>query len=254
MRRMERPDVPSIWYTGGEGMKLAVVDDEKKMTDLLSDYVSRFAEEKQMSVQVAVFHHPNDFLTKYSKDYDLVLMDIEMPGLNGIETARQLRKMDARVVLMFITNMAQYAINGYEVEAVDYIVKPVSYPDFAMKLAKAVRYVKRNEDKRLVLNTQDGVVHISLADIYYIEVIRHYLVYHTAAGNYTARGVLKEMDELLGEHHFVRSNHCYLVNLKYVEAITGSLVKVAGDELQISRNKKSEFMMAFTRYIGGMGE
>ena len=233
-------------------MKLAVVDDEKKMTELLSDYISRFAEEKQMPVQVSVFHHPNDFLTKYTKDYDLVLMDIEMPGLNGIETARELRKMDARVVLMFITHMAQYAINGYEVEAVDFIVKPVSYPDFAMKLAKALRYVKRNEEKRLVLNTPDSVVHISLGDIYYVEVIRHYLVYHTVSGNYTVRGVLKEMDELLAEYHFVRSNHCYLVNLKYVESITGNLVKVAGDELQISRNKKTEFMMAFTRYVGGM--
>lgn len=252
MRAAARLDVPSIWFAGGNGMKLAVVDDEKKMTDLLSHYISQFAEEKQISIQISIFHHPNKFLTNYTKDYDIVLMDIEMPGLNGIETARQLRKMDARVVLMFIKNMAQYAINGYEVEAVDYIVKPVSYPDFAMKLAKAVRYVKRNEDKRLVLNTQDGVVHISLADIYYIEVIRHYLVYHTAAGNYTVRGVLKEMDELLAEYHFVRSNHCYLVNLKYVEAITGNTVKVAGDELQMSRNKKSEFMMAFARYVGGM--
>lgn len=233
-------------------MKLAVVDDDKKMTDLLEGYIRRFEKENNLSVQVSVFHNPNDFLSGYSRDYDLVLMDIEMPGLNGIETAKELRRMDGRVVLMFITNMAQYAINGYEVEAADYVIKPVSYPDFALKIQKAMRYIARNKDRKLVLNTTDGVVHLHISDICYIEVVRHYLVYHTVQGNYKVRGVMKEAEESLAEYHFVRSNHCYLVNLKYVESISGNFVKVAGDELQISRNKKNEFLMEFTRYVGGM--
>jgi DNA-binding LytR/AlgR family response regulator len=233
-------------------MKLAIVDDDKKLTDLLVSYITRFKKEQNMTMKVSVFHNPNDFLTNYNKDYDLILMDIEMPGLNGIETAKELRRMDSRVVLMFITNMAQYAIHGYEVEAVDYVLKPVSYPDFLLKIQKAMRYIVRNQDKKLTLNTQEGVVHLHISDICYIEVMRHYLVYHSTQGNFTARGVMKEMEETLNSYHFVRSNHCYLVNLKYVEAINGNIVKVGGDDLQISRNKKSEFLMEFTKYIGGM--
>ena len=233
-------------------MKLAVVDDEKKATDLLEGYMKRFERENNMTMKISVFHNPNDFLSNYSRDYDLVLMDIEMPGLNGIETARELRRMDSRVVLMFITNMAQYAINGYEVEAVDFVVKPVSYADFVLKMQKAMRYISRNKDKKLTLNSTEGVVNLHVSDISYIEVIRHYLIYHTLSGSYTVRGVLKEAEENLAKYHFVRSNHCYLVNLKYVESINGNVVKVSGDDLQISRNKKTEFLMEFTRYIGGM--
>lgn len=233
-------------------MKLAVVDDEKRATDLLKKYIARFERENAVAIQTVAFHNPNDFLNSYSRDYDLVLLDIEMPGLNGIETAKELRRVDSRVVLMFITNMAQYAINGYEVEAVDFVVKPVAYQDFAMKIKKAMRYIERNQDRRIALNTQEGVVHLHVSDIYYIEVVRHYLEYHTVSGNYTVRGVMKETEESLAEYHFVRSNHCYLVNLKYVEAVSGSTVRVAGAPLQISRNKKSEFMTAFTRYIGGI--
>jgi DNA-binding LytR/AlgR family response regulator len=233
-------------------MKLAVVDDEKKTTDLLDGYIKRFEKENNLTINVSVFHNPNDFLTNYSRDYDLVLMDIEMPGLNGIETARELRRMDGRVVLMFITNMAQYAISGYEVEAIDFVIKPISYPDFVLKIQKAMRYITRNQDKKLTLNTGEGVVYLHVSDICYIEVMRHYLVYHTTNGNYTVRGVMKEMEESLSNYHFVRSNHCYLVNLKYVESINGSILKVGGDDLQISRNKKNEFLTEFTRYVGGI--
>ena len=233
-------------------MKLAIVDDDINATDLLESYITRFEQENNITIQVSVFHHPNDFLSTYSEDYDLVLMDIEMPGLNGIETARELRRMDKHVVLIFITNMAQYAINGYEVEAIDYVIKPVSYADFILKIQKAMRYINRNQDKKLILNTSEGVVHLHVSDILYVEVIRHYLLYHTINGNFTVRGVMKELEEGLAEYHFVRSNHCYLINLKYVEAISGNVVKVGGDELQISRNKKNDLLMEFTRYVGGM--
>lgn len=233
-------------------MKFAVIDDDKKTTELLNNYINRFKEENSMNITVSVFYNPYDFLMNYSRDYDLVLMDIEMPGLNGIKTARELRRMDSLVVLMFITNMAQYAIHGYEVEAVDFVIKPVSYPDFVLKIKKAIRYIERNKDETIMINTQDGLVHLYLSDIYYIEVIRHYLIYHTVSGDYTVRGVMKEVEENLSKHYFVRSNHCYLVNLKYVEAINGNLIRVAGDDLQISRNKKNEFLMEFTRYVGGI--
>lgn len=233
-------------------MKVAVVDDEKKISDLLTGYIKQFGEENNLTLNVAAFHNPNDFLTNYTKDYDLILMDVEMPGLNGIETAKELRRMDKNVVLMFITNMSQYAIHGYEVEAIDFVIKPVAYMDFALKLQKAMRYIKQNSDHKIVLNTQEGIVHVNVSDIFYVEVIRHYLVYHTVNGDYTVRGVMKETQQNLSEHHFVRSNQCYLINLKYVESIYGSTVKIAGEELQMSRNKKNDVMLAFTKYVGGI--
>lgn len=233
-------------------MKIAIVDDEKRATDLIEKYIDQFNVEYHFEIQTHVFHNPQNFLEKYTKDYDLIFLDVEMPGLNGIETAKELRRVDGNVVLMFITNMAQYAIHGYEVEAVDYVLKPLSYADFAMKMQKALRYVARNEDANVKILTKDGVVHLAVSDIYYIEVIRHYLVYHTARGDYMARGVMKETEEQFLKYHFARCSHGYLVNLKYVQSVAGNNMIVAGTELVISRSKKNEFMNQFARYIGGM--
>lgn len=235
-------------------MKLAIVDDEKKTTDLLESYIKQFVIENNSKIEVNTFHNPIDFLSQYNKDYNLIFMDIEMPGLNGIETARELRRMDRRIVLMFITNMAQYAIEGYEVEALDFIIKPLSYSDFVLKMKKAIRYITRNQDKKLIVNTQDGDIYLYISDIYYIEVMRHDLIYHTVNGNYKTRGVMKEVEEQLGKNHFFRSNHCYLVNMEYVKSINGNVIKVGEETLQISRSKKSEFLKEFTKFVGGMSK
>ena len=233
-------------------MKFAIVDDEKKATDLLEKYVKEYAEKTSVEFQSVVFHNPSDFLETYSGDYDLVFMDVEMPGLNGIETARELRRMDADVVLIFITNMAQYAIHGYEVEAIDYVLKPLSYADFSLKLQKALRYITRNQDAKITITTKDGIVQFLVSDIHYVEVTRHYLVYHTSREAYTARGVMKDVEEQLSEHHFMRCNHGCLVNLKYVQSISGNEINVAGEHLSISRGKKADFLTAFAKYVGGM--
>lgn len=233
-------------------MKFAIIDDEKKATALIETYITEFVTENHFEIQTRVFNNPVEFLESYTKDYDLVFLDVEMPGLNGIETAKELRHMDSNVVIMFITNMAQYAIHGYEVEAVDYVLKPLSYADFAMKVQKALRYIARNEDANVKLCTKDGMIHLSVSDIYYIEVRSHYLIYHTTREEYMVRGVMKETEEQFAKYHFARCSHGYLINLKYVQSVNGNIVTVAGEEITLSRSKKNDFMEAFARYIGGM--
>lgn len=233
-------------------MKIAIVDDERKASALLEGYIDRFKEENSIVIHTAVYNNPNDFLTQYKGDVDLILMDIEMPGLNGIETAKELRRIDSRVVLMFITNMAQYALQGYEVEAVDYVIKPLSYADFSMKMKKAMRYITLNSGEDITLKTSDRIVKVNVLDIIYVEVIRHYLIYHTTRGEVTVRSTMKETEEMLTKYSFVRSHNCYLINLKYVEAIEGNFVRLAGEELAVSRKKKSELLTEFARYVGGI--
>ena len=86
----------------------------------------------------------------YQKDADLILLDVEMPGMDGISLARRIRQDDKEVLLMFITNMAQYALHGYEVEAIDYVIKPLGYQEFALKMKKAMRYMGRHEKKQMM--------------------------------------------------------------------------------------------------------
>lgn len=233
-------------------MKIAIVDDEWSMTRQIEAFLERFQAENPVAVTVRVFHDAASFLAEYDENYDLVLLDVEMPGMNGIEAAKAIRGRDGRVSIMFITNMAQYAIHGYEVEAVDYVLKPLGYQDFAMKMKKALRYIERDASRQLVLDTTDGKRAVKVSDIVYVEVIRHYLNFHTDAGVYEVRGVMREWEDRLCRYHFARCSQSYLVNLARVRSVQGNKCLAGGAELPLSRNRKNEFIQAFTRYVGGM--
>ncbi len=233
-------------------MRVAVVDDERVMTDQIASYLSRFSQENGIEMDAQLYEDPVAFLESYEQDMDLVLLDVEMPCMDGITLAKEIRKIDTHVMLMFITNMAQYALNGYEVEAVDYVIKPIGYQDFAMKMKKVLRYLGREVNRQVLLQTVQGMQPVRIAELLYVEVFRHYLHYHTADAVYEVRGSMKEAEQQLKQYHFARCSQSYLVNLAHVEAIRGNDVICQSQQLPISRNKKAEFIEQFTRYVGGM--
>lgn len=121
-------------------------------------------------------------LAEYDHTFDLICLDIDMSGRSGMEIAREIRRRDGQVIILFITNMAQMAIQGYEVRALDFIVKPVSYYSFSMKLRGAVNMIKKQKKRNILLQTAGGVRKISTDQLYYAEVNGHYLSYHTPQG------------------------------------------------------------------------
>ena len=173
--------------------------------------------------------------------------------MSGIDTAKELRKKDSNVTIMFVTNMPQYALEGYSVEAVDYVLKPLSYPDFRLKMKKATRYILRNSVKKVTINTtEDGLITVDSSDIYYVESKLHYIYYHTKKGIYKMRAKLTEVEDILLPYHFARSGGSFLINLTYLEKIDGNEIVVAGETLPLSRRMKASLMRAFTKYIGGI--
>lgn len=231
-------------------IRVAIVEDDKAVQTLLSSYFERFQKESGKAFALSLFDNGELFLAHYLPIFDLVLMDIEMPGIDGMETAKRLRQIDANVVLIFVTNLAQYALKGYEVEAVDFAVKPLSYEDFVLKIKKGIRYIKR-ETSFLISLTESEKISIKTSELYYVEVQRHYLVFHTLTKDYSCRGSLKGYEELLQAYGFRRCNNCYLVNLAYVKAIEKDQVLIGPHTLFISRRKKAEFLEEFTKYMGG---
>lgn len=233
-------------------MRVAIADDTARDAQRLETYLTRYSKEIGVPLELDVFPNGTQFIDQYQPVYDLVVMDIDMPGLNGVDAARRLRERGDRVVLMFVTNMPQYALAGYEVEAVDYVLKPVSYQDFALKLHKARRYIQRNRDTQVALRDGEGVTAVAVSEILYVEVSRHYLIYHLLDRDIRIRGSIGQAEGLLPSQLFARCNSGYLVNLRHVEAIGKEDVTVGGQRLKVSRGKRLEFMERFTRYLGGM--
>ena len=231
--------------------RIALVDDEKIFTDQIEEYIRQYQAENPAEFQVSVFHSSTEFIAGFQKEYDLILLDVEMPQLNGMELAHKIRETDEQVVLMFITNMAQYAIHGYSVGALDFVTKPINYYTFAMKLTRALKRVPKKESTSVLLTMADGVKRIDIKQIYYLEVQNRLLHYHTEEGEFVVRGSLQAAEERLSGHPFEKCNHWYLVNLMHVKEVRKNIVVVGSHELEISRRNKTSFLKALTDYMGG---
>lgn len=231
-------------------LKIAVVEDDALYAKQLGAYLQQFETEYKEPVEITYFSDGDQIVQKYNSQYDIILMDIEMKFVDGMTAAEEIRKMDSEVVIIFITNMAQYAIRGYAVDALDYVLKPVSYFAFSQKLVRALGRMKKRESKAIIVNMKDGAVRINLANIYYIESQGHTMVLHTILGNYETAGTMKGMEEKLADLNFSRGNYGYLINLQYVDDVSEGCAVVKGERLPISRNRKKKFMEDLTKYWG----
>lgn len=232
-------------------IRIAIVEDENKQVSLLNGYIERYKQEKGEDFFVSSFSNGLDFIEAYDCNFDIVLMDIEMKLMDGMEAATRLRKKDEKVCLIFITNMAQYALKGYEVDAMDFIVKPVGYFVFATKLQKAICRIKKSDGKMVRIRHEGSFKVFNIKDIYYIESQNHILTYHTTSGEYQERNNISTLCEELKGFDFMMINSCYLVNLKYITEVKTSSVIVNGDELTVSRSRKSSLKKGLADYLGG---
>lgn len=232
---------------------IAIVEDESEFSEQLQAYVKQYGEENNEEFKISVFHDGAEILKDYRPCYDAIFLDIEMPHVNGMEAAEEIRKTDEDVVLMFITNMAQYALSGYSVGALDFVMKPINYFTFSMKLRRVLKRVvkKEQEQHTLVLKLAEGMKKLDIKQIYYVEVQNRMLHYHTTDGEYIVRGTMQSAEESLEQYSFVKCNHWYLVNLMHVREVKKNQATVGEHELEISRRNKTAFMNALTEFLGG---
>lgn len=231
-------------------IKIAIVEDEEKSVLILQKHIERFSKKTGYQFSNLWFRNGLNFIDDYKPNYDIVFMDIKMPHLDGMEVSKKLRELDKNVALIFITNMMQYAIKGYEVNALDFMLKPVKYYDFEMKLNKAIEYVKKHKNDTIVIDMGDITKVVQVSDILYIEVMNHKLIYHTEDGEYETYGQLKKIESDLRSKNFSRCNNCYLVNLRHIKEVYPSYLVVGKHEIQISRRRKKTLMEELTNYLG----
>ena len=230
-------------------MRIAIVDDEQSMRELFQSFLTRYAEENHVAFDVKQFSTGDLLLENYRPVYDILIFDIDMPGRNGLDTAREIRKTDDQSVILFVTNIAQYAINGYEVNAIDYMIKPIGYYDFSMKFKKAVKIAQRNRRQNIVIDTLNGPASLLSFDIVYVEVMAHYLIYHTVDQEYRVRSSLKDHELFLKDYFFTRCHKSYLINLQRLTEIRASDVLVAGMSIPLGRAYKDSMLVDYMHYL-----
>ena len=229
--------------------RIALVEDDLVCRRQMEEYLARFARETGETFSARAFDDGKDILGNYRAEYDIILMDIQMEHMDGMTAAEEIRRLDSEVVIVFITSLASYAIKGYAVNALDYIVKPVSYYVFSQSLRRAMGQLRRRTRTYLLVNYKNIAQKIDSAGVYYIEVDGHNLVYHTADGDIVTPGAMRDVEAKLADGLFFRCNKGYLVNMAHVDGVVEDDAVVHGVRLQISRAKKRAFMDALNRYI-----
>lgn len=220
-------------------IRVALVEDEESSQRTLTEYLERFSQEINEKIHVSIFPDGAEIVEDYRGNYDIILMDILMRYMDGMEAASEIRKVDKEVVILFITSTPQYVMKGYTVDALDYVLKPVSYFAFSQRMQRALERMMRKLD---------------ISQIRYIEVVNHSLIYHLDGETLEAKGVLSELEEALTAYHFFRCNKCYLVNLEHVNGVNENCADVDGDQIQVSRPKKKAFLDALNNYINEVGK
>lgn len=231
-------------------VSVAVVEDEDQAAQSLKQCLSQFGEKTENEFSIAWFSDAVSFLRQYQPVYDIVFMDIRMPGMDGMSAARKLREKDPVATLVFVTSIVGYAVQGYSVNALDFIVKPIQYTAFAMRMKRIMEAVRMKKGTGILVSTGNGNKVLSSQVIYFVEVLDHNLTYHTEQGDYTVREKLGNVEKQLANDSFFRCSASHLINLRYLTQLNGESVIVAGQEIRVSRSKKKELTMAVAAYLG----
>lgn len=233
-------------------IRVAIVEDEIRYQQMFEEYIRKYAGEKSVDVSVKVFSDGMDISEGYEPVWDVILMDIKMRHQDGMEAARVIRQHDQDVAIMFITTLAQYAIHGYEVGALDYVLKPVEYDKFAMRFDRLLRGINRKKEQFIMLPGDDGKDKVEISKIRFIRVDHHNLEINvdSQAGvrNYNIRKSISSIEKELSDNRFVRCDQSVIVNISYITKVKKDTVEVGDIILPVSRAKRKPFMEAIASF------
>lgn len=221
--------------------RIAVVDDDETDRRLLLENLHRYALENQIELVIDTYIDGIGIVSPYPGGYQIIFMDIQMQCSDGISTAKKIRERDQEVIIIFLTHFAQYAIHGYSVGAMNFIIKPITYLTVCEELNKAFTKLKRRQNKNVLLHNVDGMVKVNLADILYAETVGRSLTVHTSAGDYQIYETLTNFEKTLDDPRFFRCHRAYLVNMYFVERVKENSATIRNAIIPVSRYKQKEF-------------
>ena len=233
----------------GMKIKVGIVEDEIAEEQRTEEMLKRFFTEEDIPFEIFSFTKGEELFSRGFSDIDLLLFDIILPNENGVEIAKKVRTLNWNGPLIFITKTIQFALDGYKVDALDYLLKPLSYDDFRLKLLKACKIINVSRDKQIIIRTSEGTISLRESSISYVEVCKHYLTFHSDKGVYTIRGSMNKIAQSFSTR-FANSSNSFLVNLDRIDLIKANDVVVNGETLPLSRNFKKELLRRFAERKG----
>lgn len=233
-------------------LKIAVCDDNRIDQDYVIGFLCNWAEENNRIIEIRTFFSAEEFLFQYAeeKDFHILVLDIEMEKMNGVELAKKLREDNRDIQILFVTGFPDYMSEGYEVDALHYLMKPVTQEKIFAVLNKAVVNLKTVEN-HIFLQVNGEMIKLITGNIFYVEVFSHSCILYTTDGAIETKISISELEQKFGRD-FIRVHRSYLVNLEQIKKIAKTeIVLENGSVVPLSRRKYTDVNMAFIRHFGG---
>lgn len=233
-------------------LDIAIVDDELAERERLKACLAYVEQQQDVSFSVKEYDSADQFLMMFEQQFDIIFMDIQFAGgTDGMCAARQLRKVDPSVILIFVTNLAQMAIHGYEVDALDFVVKPLDKFAFHLKMQRALNRVSSRMKSMVEVRDKGSTVYLDAQRIRYLEVNGHYVIYHTRGGNYSEYITMAAAEKKLNDPAFFRCDRGLLINMRMLTKLDGDTCVVDGETLIVAHILRNELKRAFANYLSG---
>lgn len=231
-------------------LRIAILDDEVDEQERTIDLLKRFSSLHKIDIEYFVEADPHRFLEHDLSDFDLALIDIIMPyDINGFDVSRIIRESNETIAIMFLTKTLNYAINGYEVKAFDYLLKPLAFEDFSLKMTVFLKTLQSKGEKEIVFKSKGSIIKVMEKSIIYIDTHQHYLSIHTKSRVYETRGNIKDIAKELSDLFSCCSNYC-IINFLYVDEIQkGDVLLKSGELMKITGKYKKQFLKDFSHYM-----
>lgn len=230
--------------------RVAICDDEQKQIEDVEAILLKWGRRRGHVCQISSFPSGEAFLFAYEEDkaYDILLLDVKMRNLSGIDLARRVREEDGRVEIIFLTSYFEFAGEGYDVDALHYLLKPVSGDKLMQVLDKAAERLA-GQPPHVVIVCEGSTIRLFESQILYVEAFLHYISIHTAEGEYKIKENISAFEEKLS-NAFFRTHRSYLVSLRHITRISRTSVTLEGEiELPLARGKYDEINRAYILYM-----
>lgn len=235
-------------------IRIAIVENDDRDMTMLKDALMAYLEKIDFKdCSLSTFANALDFLDDTTHKYDLVFLDILMPHMDGMELAQKIRQTNDKMMIIFTTNLTNFAIKGYEVNAYDYLVKPINVDHLASTMDKAIRILKQHDDSFISLTNKTSVRMVNLRSILSVEISSHLITYHFIDGTtFDVWGTLNEEMKRLPEREYVRVNKFQLINMAHINSIKNGVVYAVDGRYSfaMSRIYKKDATTKILSYFG----
>jgi len=231
-------------------MRIAICDDVPVDRQIITEYLLRYSEENLIDIQIEEFAGGEKLLSAFSSSpFKIIFIDIYLDGISGVETAYKIREADKDCAIIFITSSVDYRADGFEVGAIHYLVKPVTYKAAAAAMERC-RHHFASEEKYFNITSERQVIRIKLKNVLYAEVYGKKVFIHTVDGTYKTYKSMSEITYLLQEGPFLRCHRCYLVNMQHISRILNENFQLSnGEKVPIRKNGRQKTKDIFNDYL-----